>query len=156
MRLTHFVTTLRHKWYVLIAGWRLRVPLWRLLLHDLSKWSPAEFDAYARQFHGDRSDSDGFALAWLDHQNRNDHHWEHWISRSAHGKGGEGGPLPIPEVAVREMVADWFAAGKVYAGSWPDPHNFTWFWQNKDKMKMHPQTWARLLVVLDETAQLKW
>ena len=155
MRLRHLLTTLRHKWYVLIVGRRLRVPLWRLLTHDISKWSLAEFSAYARQFHGDRSDQNGFARAWLHHQNRNQHHWEYWVGRSAHVKGGDSGPLPMPEVVVREMVADWFAASKVYAGAWPDPHNFTWFWQNKDKMTMHPQTWARLLVVLDEAAQLK-
>lgn len=156
MRLRHFITTLRHKWYVLVAGRRLKVSLWRLLTHDLSKWSPCEFSAYARQFHGDRGDPDGFAVAWLMHQNHNSHHWEHWISRSPHTKGGPGGLIPMPEAAVREMVADWFAAGKVYAGGWPDPSNWTWFNENRHKMQMHPLTWARLFTVIDEAAQLEW
>ena len=36
---------LRHKWYVLWAGLWLGVPLWRLLIHDWSKFSrTADFD----------------------------------------------------------------------------------------------------------------
>jgi hypothetical protein len=156
MKLKHFITTLRHKWYVLVAGRRLKVSLWRLLRHDASKWSPAEFNPYARQFHGDRGDPEGFEKAWLHHQNSNPHHWEHWISRSPHVKGGDGGLIPMPVEDVREMVADWLAAGKVYAGKWPDLTNYTWFNENRHKMQMHPLTWARLFIELDKAAKLKW
>lgn len=158
----HLTQILRHKWYVFIAGWRLKVPLWRLLTHDLSKFSPAEFGAYARQFHGDKGDPMGFAHAWLHHQHHNAHHWEYWIGSSAHNKSplldgiDDGHVLPMPESAVREMVADWLAAGKVYNGAWPDPNHWTWFKENRHKMQMHLTTWARLFVVLEEAAGLKW
>lgn len=153
----HVKQVLRHKWYVLIAGWRLGVPLWRLLIHDLSKFSPSEMVAYARQFHGDRTDPSGFAYAWLHHQNKSDHHWEHWVSRSSHVLGhDDGGPLPMPLDAVREMVADWFAAGKVYAGRWPDPYNFTWFRNNIDKMRMHAITWNRVYATINHATCFQW
>jgi hypothetical protein len=157
MRTKHLIQTLRHKWYVLVAGLRLNVSLWRLLKHDVSKWSAAEFGPYARQFHGDRGDPEGFARAWLHHQNTNDHHPEYWVGRTPHCKGNdEAGPLPMPIEAVREMVADWLAAGKVYEGRWPDPNNWTWFEKNRHKMQMHPLTWARLFIVIDKAAKLKW
>jgi hypothetical protein len=151
----HLKTTLLHKWYVFIAGRRLRVPFWRLFRHDLGKLTPAEFGSYG-QFHGDRSDPDGFAFAWLDHQNRNDHHWEFWVGRSSHVKGGRHGPMSMPMPAVREMVADWFAAGKVYAGAWPDPLNFAWYVQNKGRMQLHRDTQMRIELVLVEAATWSW
>ena len=185
MKLKHLITTLRHKWYVLVAGRRLRAPLWRLLKHDLSKFSPVEFGAYARQFHGDKGDPAGFTLAWLDHQNRNSHHWEHWVSRDGNIRlrlvatdvgmpllVPDNGPMPMdyvpiatvpsvtvipmPMACVREMVADWFAAGKVYAGAWPDPANYTWYKQNRGRMHLHPDTEMRIDLVLAEAATWSW
>ena len=161
-KIRHLIQILRHKWYVFIAGRRLRVPLWRLLTHDLSKLSPVEFGPYARQFHGDKGDPDGFAIAWLHHQHRNDHHWEYWIGFSAHARSpqrdgvDEGHVLPMPEAAVREMVADWLAAGKVYNGAWPNLHNYTWFNDHWHTMTMHSATWKIVLKVLDEAGELKW
>lgn len=94
-KVRHLIQIMRHKWYVFIAGWRLKVPLWRLLTHDLSKFSPAEFGAYARQFHGDKGDPTGFAHAWLHHQHHNAHHWEYWI-----GSNG----VPIKDVPKYTLV----------------------------------------------------
>lgn len=34
---------LKHKWFVLLAGLEVGVPLWRLIIHDWSKFTPAEF-----------------------------------------------------------------------------------------------------------------
>lgn len=148
---------LRHKWYVFIAGRRLKVPFWRLVVHDLSKFSPAEFTQYARKFYGNGDDDRGFAEAWWHHYFHNDHHWEYYVSGDPRMRGiPTADTLPMPEVCVREMVADWFAAGKVYNGAWPDPHNFTWLDENSNRMQLHPQTWAWLLVVLDETCQYQW
>lgn len=157
-RLKHLIQTLRHKWYVLIAGRRLKVPLWRLLKHDLSKFSLAEFGAYARQFHGDRDDPDGFARAWLCHQNRNDHHWEYWISRSQHvkGNGREDLALPMPEIAIREMIADWYAAAKVYDGAWSAQKVMAWLSKNQWNMFLHPTSWERLVRILQESAIQEW
>lgn len=43
---------LRHKWFVLRAGLRVRAPLWRLLIHDWSKFTPAEWGPYVANFYG--------------------------------------------------------------------------------------------------------
>lgn len=148
---------LLHKWYVFIVGRRLKVPFWRLITHDLSKLSRAEFCHYARKFYGDGGDDQGFAEAWWHHYFHNDHHWEYYVSRDPRMRGiPTGGTLPMPEVCVREMVADWFAAGKVYSGRWHDPYNFTWLDENYGRMRLHPETWVRILVILDEACQYQW
>ena len=143
---------LLHKWYVLVAGCRLRVPFWRLVVHDLSRFSFTEFREYARWFYGDKKNADGFDRAWVHHQNHNDHHPEYWIDRS----NGGNEPLPMPIVQVREMVADWFAAGKAYHGHWPNPCNFTWFEKNRDHMRLHEDTEMRISFVLTRAAQWRW
>lgn len=146
-----FWIILKHKWFVLLAGLELGgIPLWRLLIHDLSKFMPSEFLPYQRQFVGDKSDPEGFAVAWLHHQNSNPHHWEYWITRSDHSKGGSGAVdncLPMPETYVREMVADWIGAGRTYTGA-SDISVF--LHKNFHKMEMHPLTVQRLMSVLDE------
>lgn len=75
---------LRHKWFVLLAGWRMRVPLHLLLLHDISKFLPVEWFPYARTFYSSSGESqyepsDSFDLAWLHHQKANKHHWQYWL-----------------------------------------------------------------------------
>ena len=42
---------IRHKWWVLVAGLRTKAPLWRLLIHDWSKFTPAEWTPYVRSFY---------------------------------------------------------------------------------------------------------
>lgn len=148
---------LKHKWFVLIAGRRLKVPLWRLLIHDLSKFSPAEFGPYARHFYGGGGDDRGFAEAWWHHYFHNSHHWEHYVSRDPNERGiPAAGTLPMPEVCVREMVADWLAAGKAYNGAWPDPANFTWYEANRARMRLHAYTEARIDTILVEASKWTW
>lgn len=115
--------TVKHKWWVLLAGRKVGgIPFWRLLVHDLSKFGPHELFAYGRQFFGDKGDPDGFAEAWLHHQNVNPHHWEYWMPRTGHVRSDPAmkmpPPLPMPDTYVREMVADWMGASKAYTGSW--------------------------------------
>lgn len=43
---------IRHKWFVLIAGLRVGAPLWRLIIHDWSKFLPCEWRPYAKFFYG--------------------------------------------------------------------------------------------------------
>ena len=160
---------LAHKWYVFLAGIKTGVPLWRLVIHDLSKFSPAEFKAYAQNFFA--SDDfknqenlgafekysvseaapfghfvdERFALAWLHHENHNPHHWGYWISRS--GKYRK--PLPMPETYVREMVADWMGASRGYTGSW-DMNE--WLTKNLPNLKdkMHGNTRYLVSQILSE------
>jgi hypothetical protein len=42
----------RHKWFVLLAGLKTGAPLWRLIIHDWSKFTPAERGPYVRPFYG--------------------------------------------------------------------------------------------------------
>lgn len=145
-----------HKWFVLIAGRRLGLPLWRLLAHDLSKFSPVELVNYAHWFFGEKN-KQGWARAWLHHQHRNKHHPEHWVLAwrgDEHFYDGIGESLvdyvtvlPMPEIYVREMVADWMAASKTYTGSWDIS---AWFNQEAGKMRLHSKTRERLYNVLSE------
>jgi hypothetical protein len=146
--ISYLVNLLRHKWFVLVAGLSLGVPLWRLLKHDWTKFLPSEFMAYARHFHGSPPSPDlDFDLAWLKHKNRNDHHWEYWT--------GPDGTLRMSEGAVLEMVADWLAAGRTYEGRWPDLFNYTWFNANRGRMILHPGTRYDIYTILTK-AQLIW
>jgi hypothetical protein len=42
----------RHKWFVLLAGLRTGAPLWRLIIHDWSKFLPCEWFPYVNYFYG--------------------------------------------------------------------------------------------------------
>ena len=136
----YFWATLKHKWFVFLASFKVGLPLWMAIVHDLSKFSRAELPHYDRQFFGDKGDPQGFARAWLHHQNCNPHHWEYWITRSDHSKGAsqaENGCLPMPEIYVREMVADWLGASKAYQGHW---NLSVWVNENGPKIKLHSET----------------
>lgn len=139
--------TLKHKWHVYRAGRRLGLGRWQLLVHDLSKLGCSEYMHYQRRFFGDGADPDGFALAWLHHQNHNPHHWDYWITRTPHKIGTQGGyapsVLPMPRRYAREMVADWVGAGMAYTGKMDVQ---PWLNANWQKMELHPQT----LVLVDE------
>lgn len=145
--LKYLCLTIKHKWYVGLAGLKVGVPVWRLIVHDWTKFLPCELPAYGRQFFGDKGDPYGFAKAWAHHQNYNPHHWEYWIPRTAHNKSGypDNVPLPMPETYVREMVADWMGASKAYTGSW-DMNE--WLDKNLLKMVLHGDTITVLRDVL--------
>lgn len=148
--------TARHKYFVFRAGLRTGAPIWRLIVHDWSKFSPAELPHYGRAFFGDKSDPEGMARAWAHHQNTNDHHWEWWIPRTGHnrndGASGDNQPLPMPEPVVREMIADWLGASRAYDGEWPR-RRAAWDWLQKSyphKMRLHPRTILLVEKVLQE------
>src|SRR5690554_1188029 len=111
---------LRHKWFVLLAGLKLGVPLHQVILHDWHKFLPGEWRPYVDHFyrkprtggregyyHNPDDAEVAFNTAWLKHLNRGPHHWQHWIITL------DDGPtfcIPMPERFVREMVADWSGA----------------------------------------------
>lgn len=139
--------TLAHKWLVLRFGIRTKAPLWRLLIHDWTKFTPAELPAYAARIYGDTHDPTAFAQAWNHHHKRHPHHWEFWIPVTSHmlSDAPAGEPLPMPEWAVREMVADWLAATSAYSGKAPaNAGEWTWYIENRDTIRLHPET-AKLL-----------
>lgn len=125
----------RHKWFVFRAGLKTGAPLWRLLIHDWSKLTPAEWTPYVHQFYAkDRKRKGAFERAWLHHQHRNPHHWQHWLDVKWDGTLR---PLPMPEKLVREMVADWMGAGRAITGRWEVRD---WYKANRDKIVLHAST----------------
>lgn len=142
----------RHKWFVFRAGLKVGAPLWRLVIHDWSKLSPAEWFPYVQTFYGRDATyyrdaaRRGFFLrlprgygqaafdgAWLHHQHRNPHHWQHWLLREDDGPTK---PLRMPYKLVREMVADWMGAGRAITGEWGVA---SWYEANAEKMVLHPE-----------------
>ena len=138
--------TLKHKWFVLLAGIKIQTPIWKLLIHDWTKFLPCELPHYQRQFFGTADNPKGFIKAWIHHQNSNPHHWEYWIPRTGHNRCTPPYPdnvaVEMPEWAVREMVADWFGASRAYTGNWPSPNNWTWLAKQWPiiKLRLHPAT----------------
>lgn len=136
----------RHKWFVLVAGLKVKAPLWRLLIHDWSKFSRAEWGPYVRKFYGSGDPLDvllAFDKAWLHHQHRNPHHWQSWLLREDEGNVI---PLRMPEALAREMVADWMGAGRAITGKWDVAD---WYSLNSGKITLHPETRAYVERLID-------
>jgi len=132
---------LKHKAYVAWAGLTKvgGIPITQLIIHDWSKFSPSEFFAYQRQFDkGQEKDPDQWEAALQHHYNHNAHHPEYWIK-------ADGTPLPMPEVYVREMVADWYAASKAYQGHWDIKE---WVEKSVPRFNLHPVTKHHLNKIL--------
>ena len=112
----HLKVISKHKWAVMKGCFR--VGLYKQgLLHDLSKYGPAEFWIGARYFQGTRSpnvaerEEKGYSSAWLHHKGRNKHHYEYWVEFS----GKKGLILAkIPTRYVVEAFIDRVAASKIY------------------------------------------
>jgi hypothetical protein len=146
MKLDYLKSTLKHKWFVFKAGLKLKVPIWNLIIHDWSKLTLKEYKHYQRWFFENKDDPEGFAAAWLHHQNSQPHHWDYWITASQHSIGSQGdfnpSPLPMPEKYIREMVADWQGASLAYTGKCDIQ---PWLNDNYKKMCLHPKT----ILILD-------
>ncbi len=153
---------LHHKWYVMLECFKHGL-YWRGLVHDMSKFLPSEFLPYARSFYGnyasvytyygdkrnrildsgdyqEKVDED-FNMAWLNHQNKNKHHWQYWVLLK---DSGNTVLIDIPEVYRTEMLCDWMGAGKAQGKISPkeDPLQETrkWWCSNNHKMQLHPNT----------------
>ena len=153
----HFVTITAHK--LLVMKYCFRVGLYRQgLLHDLSKYSPAEFRTGVRYYQGTRSPNAvereqlGYSPAWLHHKGRNKHHFEYWIDFSAPQKGLVGNKMPLRYVA--EMVMDRIAASRVYRGrEYADAAAWEYYQFERPYLVMHEDTrelLEKLLFMLKE------
>lgn len=148
--------TLKHKWYVFQAGLKTKAPLFRLVIHDWTKFLPCEYFAYQRQFFGKSDRPHEFISAWLHHQNANPHHWEYWIPRSGHSKCNppypNNQPIDMPEWAIREMIADWIGAYKAYdpKNSWPIKNQWEWLDKNLEKINVTTNTRIKIKEILTD------
>lgn len=161
----YLVYLVRHKWFVLIAGLRIGAPLWRLLIHDWSKFLPSEWFPYVSYFYRDNSGEgleaigeyglvemapygffaeDRFNIAWNLHQKRNKHHWQFWVLQQ---DCGDRFPLPIPNHYIREMVADWAGAGRAITGKWGV---CTWYAKNKHVIVLRTEVRGKVEKLLTE------
>lgn len=152
--LCYFLYVIKHKWFVLIASFKLKSSLWLALKHDMDKFYPSIFIPYAKTFY----DSYGrkqfkksykFNQAWRKHASTNPHHWEYWEIRLLHDilmhpsdmysykEVVSSSYMKIPEKYVFEMVADWMGAGRAKHGKW---EVLSWYIDNSEKMFFHPKT----------------
>jgi hypothetical protein len=149
--LKYFQYVFRHKWYVFVECCKYGL-FWQGLVHDWSKFLPDEFVPYADYFYGgdNRKDrfytpSDGsteFNYAWLLHQHRNPHHWQHWLLQE--DDGGKYA-LEMPLKYATEMVCDWRGAGR--ASGYNDTP--AWYLRNKNKIIMNQFTRNYVEALLD-------
>ena len=149
----HLRTINRHKWEVMKNCFR--VGLYRQgLLHDLSKYSPAEFRTGVLYYRGYRSPNSierletGISPAWLHHKGRNRHHFEYWIDYDLENKGEMIG-CRMPYRYVAEMFCDRVAASKVYKGKdYRQDGPWEYFQPTKDSRYIHPETRKELSELL--------
>lgn len=136
-----------HKWYVFRIGLTIgNIPLWRLLIHDWSKFTPTEFIPYARYKFRDGGRKE-WSIGWKHHLHHNPHHPEHWVllwhgdpkfySDIGNDIGKYISVLPMPEIFVREMLADMHATSKQISGDYDISR---WLNNNGPKMFFHPDT----------------
>jgi len=141
---------LRHRWFVFVECLKMGI-VWRGLTHDLSKFLPSEWFPYVEFFMGPRGVEAGgevppevsqaFNVAWLKHQHRNPHHWQHWRLRE---DDGETKLLPMPLEYIQEMLADWRGAARAQGR----PSIAPWFAANRDKIELHPASLVMLLSLM--------
>lgn len=160
----HLKTVNRHK--LLVMEYCFRAGLYKQgLLHDLSKYSPAEFLTGVRYFQGDKSPNTaeraelGYSKAWLHHKGRNKHHIEYWIDYAPKGDHKMSG-IEMPVRYVVEMFCDRIAACRVYNGDrYTDADPYAYYLRSHEHYMIHPETdrlLRRLLIILrdhgEETA----
>ena len=161
----HFKTITKHRHAVIRHCFRAGI-LWRGLLHDLSKYTPAEFCAGAKFYKGTRSPNEaereefGYSAAWLHHKGRNRHHFEYWTDYNPETK--RVGPVKMPLVFVKEMFCDRVAASKIYQGeNYTQQHPLEYFTRGKANRSIHPETaellesWLVMLAEQGEEAVFK-
>ena len=144
--LNHLKTVNKHRYEVLKLCMKCGIPL-QGIVHDLSKYSPSEFIPSIHYWTGKISPIDvetekkGYSTAWLHHKGRNKHHYEYWTDNYDSGTTY----IEIPEKYVRELVADWFAAGRTYNGKeFTIDDELKWWNDCKDSKFIHPNTKKRI------------
>jgi hypothetical protein len=110
-------------WFLLKCKWHTAIECFKYglfiegILHNISQFLPDEFLPYMNYFYGTgeptNKKKEAFDIAWLKSQERNPHHWQHWILVEP---GGNWKAIGIPRKYIQEMVCDWVGAGKAIHG----------------------------------------
>lgn len=156
----HFMTITKHRHEVMKNCFKSGIFI-QGLLHDLSKYSPAEFMVGVSHFQGDRSPNEGeredygYSKAWMHHKGRNKHHFEYWTDYDSVTK--KMSPVRMPKKYVIEMFCDRVAASKVYLGeNYNDSAPLNYYLNGKPRRLIHEQTAKEiehLLVMLEEKGE---
>lgn len=113
-----------------------------LWLHDLSKFSAIESVPYSQHDFSKNEFSPEMKIAWIHHKNHNEHHPEYWLNPS---KSGQLDPLPMPDIYILEMVADWIGAGRTYENELEN-----WLPDNLRKFLWHNETSNKVKFILEK------
>jgi hypothetical protein len=153
----HFRTITKHRHKVISHCFKAGLGF-RGLLHDLSKYSPAEFIPGAKYYNGKRSPNVterelfGYSSAWMHHKGRNKHHFEYWTDFDI--KKQQVCPVKMPLRYAAEMFCDRVAASKIYRGeNYTDDYPLEYYMRGIDSRTMHPETAAFLEFLLKMLAQ---
>lgn len=140
----HFKTITKHRHKVILHCFKAGIPL-QGLLHDLSKYSPAEFLVGAKFYQGNRSPNDGereaygYSTAWMHHKGRNKHHYEYWTDYDPATRVLS--PVKMPFKYLVEMFCDRVAASKIYMkDKYTDRSPLEYFLKAKGRRFIHPET----------------
>ncbi len=151
----HLHTVDTHRYEVMKNCFACGIPL-AGIRHDLSKYSPAEFNVSVRYFQGTRSpymyekEHFGYSEGWLHHKGRNRHHWEYWYDMI----DGKWVPLEMPFDCLVEMVCDRVAACKVYQKEkYTNASALEYYLSRNDRFYMHEKTAAALEAILRDIAK---
>ena len=139
----HLWVVIKHKSNVLYYASKLGI-FWTGLVHDLTNFSPTEFNRSVKYFHGkksptivERASHDNFSYICVAHTGRNKHHWQYWVDYTR----WEIVVNKIPFRHALEYVADVLSASKVYN---PKDFNFMvaldYFKEHSKTNLMHPAT----------------
>ena len=149
----HLWVVIKHKSNVLYYASKLGI-FWTGLVHDLTKFTPKEFNRSVKYFHGkksptivERASHDNFSYICVAHTGRNKHHWQYWVDYTR----WEIVVNKIPYRHALEYVADVLSASKVYN---PKDFNFMvahdYFKEHSKTYLMHPATKEFILWCIKE------
>jgi hypothetical protein len=118
-------------------------------MHDISKYSDYEYNAYCEYFYGDSKTGEvkeNFDYAWLHHQHNNPHHWQHWLLQNDDPEIGLR-ILDMPYVFIIECICDWWSF------SWKEnklDEIFNWYEKNKEGIILSDKTRKTLESILEK------
>ena len=151
----HLGVVLKHKYNVVRFASKLGI-FWTGLVHDLTKFTPEEFNRSVKYFHGKKSPTiiereyhDNFSYICVRHTGRNKHHWQYWVDYTRD-------EIVVNRIPYRnnlEYAADVLSASKVY-----NPKEFTlnkaydYFKDHSSTYLMHPASKEFVLWCIKELA----
>lgn len=88
-----------------LSGLNFTILSQNLYDHDMSKLDVCEADGFDNYYFSEEKDTNLYREAYCHHCNKNQHHWEYWVTWSY------GYPICIemPFTATIEMLCDWTA-----------------------------------------------